>query len=250
MKKILIGCGVFFLILVILFIVLIYFINKHMREFNRIRVTLIKSYYETNRNYLFQEPQNNELDAERIILFIEIHQNIQKKITVNKSSFEKVKSPFKMLSTMLKTLENIGNAHIELLKEKQMSLREYQWISKNVFAVIMKLKDSDNEDLKLLAKTFEEQKNKMQESMKDAKEKDKMFDFSKDFIGPSDMKIPEKNIELIIQHSKQLKESIDAFMLDMILLQFKELQPENIEKTIHELKTTAHNHCRIEYAIV
>jgi len=239
MKKIFIGCVVFFLILLIIFIILIYFVNKKIREFDKIKVSLLKSYYNTNKSFEFIKPQDEILDEARLKLYIEIHQEIQKKISENKSSFEKIKSPFKILSAMLKTLEGIGNTHIELLKQKQMSLEEYQWIARNVFAVIMKEKDSDNKDLKLLAETFEEQKNKMQEGMKNAKQKDSKFGFSTDFNDISNMKVPEKNVEIIKQYSKQLKESIDTFMLDMILVQFKELQSEDMEKTIKELKTAA-----------
>ncbi len=238
MKKILIGCGVFFLIIIILFGILIYFVSKKMKEFERIRISLLRDYNETNNMFEFTPPLGNELNPERYEIYVMIHQNIQKVIDGKKPSFEKTRSPFKMVSKMLSALEEIGIRHSNLLYENQMSLSEYQWISINTFAVIDSQKDSEDADMKTLIQSLEKQKENLQKGADKAKDKDKdmMPDLSDDFLKDFDKEITENNIEIVKQHAKELNESIDTFILDILLLQTEELKRENIEKTLKDLE--------------
>lgn len=156
LKWMLIGCGLFALLVFGGIAILAVFVGLRIREFGQFAEEVTKNYNELNAQFPFEPPAEPEpAPSDRTIAYLRVRQSVMQTIpdnlesrVENAESLERTMdmSPrdlYRLVQDMHQFLKSASEAHVEALRTEQMSPDEFAWIHGQVIKTILDKPEGD-----------------------------------------------------------------------------------------------------------
>ncbi|HPB30032.1 MAG TPA: hypothetical protein PLB62_01095 [Candidatus Sumerlaeota bacterium] len=214
-KKFLIGCGVVFVLFVILIAVGVTFVVVRTKQFAERIGKTTEQYKATNTSYPFTPPEPALMDEARLQTFIRVRDTVRAKLEAHPDLIEQMKemdkkgqksarAAFKGVIDMVNSSWEASQAHIEALHENRMSIKEYVWYNRMVTGTILEAAKKGvalDEDLITPYKNFMEGPSS---ETKPAEQKAPDYDEMKNMFGVQGVELVQENLDLVLKNREAL----------------------------------------------
>lgn len=155
MKKVLIGCGVGCLVIVIVAVGAGIWFTMKAKQMFQPAIDVMADYDRTNRDYAFTEPAGDALDAARFAEYVNVRQDLMAEAVAKLQAVQEKAAGMMdeqnaslggimtAMKDILDAFVSTGEKHIALLDEHKMSRNEYDYITQVMHATIDKGADQN-----------------------------------------------------------------------------------------------------------
>jgi hypothetical protein len=148
MKKLLIGCGIVVLLIVVVVGAIGFLVAQSVRGMFQMGRQTFQLYADVNKEIPFKPPATNALSAVQVDRWLAVRKAMLPATEAFKGKLtgQKSKNPLTVLTLMTEQSSEVVKAHADALRAHKMSATEYFWIARRVITVLHggdALKDPD-----------------------------------------------------------------------------------------------------------
>ena len=227
-KKILIGCGIIFVLFVILMGFLAHYVISKGKEFAENIEEIGEAYSDTNKDYYFTLPDPPLMNPQRLKDYLEIRDELRDIIETQPNFFAQLMeadkqnrevSPgeaMKGMISMIKSGKLIADAHLDALNARSMSIKEYTWYSQMITATILQGAEQNLDFDRDLLQPYINWMEDMNKMSTDSGEKIDFQDL-KEMLGTEGVPFLEENLELIKENREDIAKMKKIGWIDIFL---------------------------------
>ncbi len=253
------GCGGFLLLVFIIIGAGVGWVGynamQYGQQFQEMYTQINTQYTELNEEFPFSPPQDGLIPEERYTEFLQVRQEltafsqeyvkqfeeISQKISQNfeggfMDMFAGISSIKQIIDTAVKLFPEIGGKHVELLRQREMSKREYIWICRTTLGTLSKCQENNHTEGQQVWSQYEAQFHEVEKTMQEINSNNQQwnnqdFDFSNLREAVQSVDFKAENADLIVKNKDALLEPTNAPALDFFTVNFDQMMNDLSQQT-------------------
>lgn len=230
LKKLLIGCGVLLILAFILVAGGLVFVGIKMRNWGRSMETMATQIQETNQLYPFQELTTLELDEQRVRDYFAVRQAVIDRARGNRTVTGLINAAEKgeryepgmreMFYMVTSFLPEMSKAFRQQLDERNMSMNEYEYITRAIYTTIVEGEREGRQDMTNLFVGVHRAVDQVNMQLAGTQMSDHTVDVEKtaENLDREEITVPEKNFDIVAQYEDQILEYPWLSFLEFLLI--------------------------------